>query len=190
MVTTFRQHDSIILYPDARPGDLAHEVAHADFDKKFGKGSCLSCTEAEIKKWGVNEGLAEIVALRVTPGRGVSQPSADNVADILAGDNCLNKLGTANGASGCAHDLGFLVVKAYKKLAAEMGEDYAFDVYMAARLRLKNSAVTPASLHRNVADILEEQAPYAVTVIGLPVISDPFDLPNWEEWLDVYSIVC
>ncbi|MCY3621231.1 MAG: hypothetical protein OXH68_05900 [Gammaproteobacteria bacterium] len=112
------------------------------------------------------------------------------MADILGGKNCLNKLGTANGASGCAHDLGFLVVKAYKKLAAEMGEDYAFDVYMAARLRLKNSAVTPASLHRNVADILEEQAPHLVTAIGLPVISDPFDLPNWEEWLDVYSIVC
>ena len=185
-----RQHDSIILYPDARPGDLAHEVAHADFDKNVGKGSCLPCTEAEIKKWGVNEGLAEIVALHVTPGRRVSEPSADNVADILAGDNCLNKLGTANGASGCAHDLGFLVVKAYKKLAAEMGEDFAFDVYMAARLRLKNSAVTPASLQRNVADILEEQAPYLINFIGLPAVSDPFDLPNWEEWLDVYSIVC
>ena len=184
-----RQHDSIILYPGARPGDLAHEVGHADFDKNVGVGSCLPCREAEIKKWGVNEGLAEILALRVTPGRRVSEPSADNVADILAGDNCRNNLGTANGASGCAHDLGFLVVKAYKKVAAEIGEDAAFDLYMEARLRLKNSAVTPASLHRNVADILEWQL-HALVAIQLPAISDPFELPSWEEWWEMYWIFC
>ena len=182
------EHDSIILYPGARPGDLAHEVAHADFDKNVGVGSCnLPCSEAGIKKWGVNEGLAEIVAYHVTPGRLFSEPSADNVADVLAGNNCLNKLGTAAGASGCAHDLGHLVLKAYRKAVAEIGADGAFDVYMKARLRL--STVTPATLHQKVGDILEEQAPSRIP-IPLPDIRDPFNLLLWEAWLVIFEVFC
>ena len=38
-------------------------------------------------------------------------PSADTVADILAGSRC-SSLGTSSGAADCAHDLGNLVFKA------------------------------------------------------------------------------
>ncbi|MYD97134.1 MAG: hypothetical protein F4X98_07080 [Gammaproteobacteria bacterium] len=81
------------------------------------------------------------------------------------------------------------MVKAYKKVVAEMGEAAAFDLYMEARLRLENSAVTPASLHKNVADILEWELPYLVP-IQLPAISDPFELPSWEAWWEIFWIFC
>ena len=79
------EDEAIILYPNKRTATLPHEVAHVYVDKHIGTATCSSpCTETEIKKWGVEEGFAMIVAHRATGG-GYSSPSSESVVDIIAG---------------------------------------------------------------------------------------------------------
>lgn len=175
------EDDAVVLYPAAAmwPGVLAHEVAHAYFAKNVGSGTCsLPCDEAEIKRWGVNEGFAKIVAHHVE-GAGAAEPSANEVADILQGSNCTD-LATAGGAANCAHDLGNLVFKAYKKILDDPAVTAdAFDVYLEALGRL-NGNITPAALHKQVREVLLERMPVLViTILPQPPDPDPFAFVDW-----------
>ena len=173
------------MYPSAGPGTTAHEVAHADFYKHHGLGSCrLPCSESAIKKWGVNEGFAKITAHRAAGDSGAWPPTDDNVAAILNGTTCRGQLGTATGASGCAHDLGNLVFEAYEGVVSYVGAVDAYKVYRDALRRLKGLVVTPASLHEKVGQILEER--YPRLNIPLPNTPDPFDLPIWDAWWQIF----
>ena len=163
------------------PGVIAHEMGHAYFAKNVNSvGTChLPCSEAGIKRWGVNEGLAKIVAHDVK-GVSASAPTADKVDDILAGSNCKNKLGTATGAAGCAHDIGNLVFKTYKELLNDPAiTTDVFDAYLEALDRL-GGTITPAALHRQVRIVLLERIPpVVVTILPQPPDPDPFAFRDW-----------
>lgn len=115
-------------------------------------------------------------------------PSADNVADILEGSNC-----TIPG-SRCAHDLGNLVFDAYEEVGdvVEMlGEnESAFGVYKTALLDLVGEAVTPASLHDEVGDILIELAKRSGRDELVPVLPDLPDSFNLTIWRMFVSVLC
>ena len=149
------------------------------FAKHVGKGCVLPCDEAEIKRWGVNEGFAKILAHHLTASEPRS-PSADNVTDIIAGTGC-SSLGTSTGAAGCAHDLGNLVFKAYEKIVEGQGADYAYEVYLEALGRLKGGEVTPATLHKEVREVMvERHAPAPLMLMSpMPLDPDPFALLDW-----------
>ena len=172
--------DAVVVYPPAGPSTIPHETAHAWFEEKvYSPGTCaLPCSHAEIKRWGVNEGFAKIIGYQVTgSGHGVS-PSADNTEDILAGNKC-SDLATAAGAASCAHDLGNLVFKAYKKTVDSYGKDEATDVYKTALVRLAGQTITLASLHRTVRQVLVEREPTVWVIYPPPPDPDPFWLFDW-----------
>lgn len=185
------RHNAIVLYPSAAitPSVLPHETGHVYFEKHIGKGSCsLPCDAAGIKRWGVNEGFAKIVAHR-HGGPAPRAPSAGNAADIVAGCS----LGTANGAAACAHDLGNLVFDAYEEVVDQEGKSIAFNFYRQALLNLASKTVTPATLHEEVRDLLVAKARREGMVIEegvLPDVPDPFVLSIWQALLWVYSIQC
>ncbi len=162
---------SVVLYPNAPPGATPHEVAHVYVDKYHG-----TATASAIKEWGVNEGFAKITAHRVTGSSGAWPPSADNVADILNGNNC----GTHN--STCAHDIGNLVFEAYEIVVGDLGASAAFKVYRDALLRL--GVLTPATLHEKVGEVLEERYPRLNIPIG--DTPDPFDRLIWDAWWQIF----
>ncbi|MCY3624214.1 MAG: hypothetical protein OXH68_21210 [Gammaproteobacteria bacterium] len=164
---------SVVLYPNRAASTLPHEVAHVYVGKHIG-----TQTASGIKSWGAEEGFAKITAHRVTGDSGAGPPSADNVTDILNGTNC-----TTHGST-CAHDIGNLVVDAYEDVAWHVGEVDAYKVYRDALRRLTGLVMTPASLHEKVGQILEER--YPRLNIHLPNIPDPFDLPIWDAWWQIF----
>ena len=175
------ENRAVVLYPAAAisRGVRPHETGHAYFAKNVGKGTCsLPCKPAGIKRWGVNEGFAKIVAHHMD-GVEAPAPSADEVADILQGSNCTD-LATAGGAAKCAHDLGNLVFKAYKKILDDPAVTAdAFDVYLEALGRL-NGNITPAALHEQVREALLARMPVVViTILPQPPDPDPFAFVDW-----------
>ena len=179
--------EAIVLYPSAGPTTVPHEMAHVFVRKHHGVGcQAVPCNDAEIKEWGVDEGFAMIVATHVATG-GYGSPSAESVADILAGSVC-----TARDAS-CAHDLGRLVVAAYKGVVDEEGKSIAFDIYRDAVVELANQALTPAALHERVSDLLVAKARRDGMIIEegvLPDVPDPFVLSFWKVLLRIYAAQC
>ena len=170
---------SIVLFINRHSSVTAHEMAHAYFGKHFGTSCYLPCDEAEIKMVGVDEGFAKIVAHRVTGFVEPTPPTADTVADILAGSNC-SSLDTSASAGKCSHDLGNLVFKAYKTIADDRGADYAYEVYLEAMNLLKGTTINLASLHRTVLDVMlrRDALPPPPSTILVPG-PHPFALLDW-----------
>ena len=76
------------------------------------------------------------------------------------------------------------MVDAYEDVAWHVGEVDAYKVYRDALRRLTGLVMTPASLHEKVGQILEER--YPRLNIHLPNIPDPFDLPIWDAWWQIF----
>ena len=179
---------AIVLYPNRGTSTVPHEVAHAYINKHIGTQSCTTCNAAGIKSWGVEEGFAKIVAHRET-GAWHPSPSSENVTNIISGCS----LGTPNGNSKCAHDVGNLVFDAYEEVVDQVGKSIAFDIYQQALLNLANKTITPATLHEEVRDLLVAKARRDGMIIEegvLPDVPDPFVLSIWQALLWVYSIQC
>ena len=180
------EHDTLVLYPSANEGTIPQETTHIWFEKNFGfPCPTLPCSKAEIKKYGVDEGFAKIVAHRVAGVAPADAPSADNVKDILAGTFC-SALGNATRAAGCAHDLGNLVFEAYERVASDLGADVAFDVYRKAMRKLKGGVVSPATLHKRVREMLADR--YRREMEDPPLDPDPFALDDWFRVLVEWGI--
>ena len=200
-------HRSVMLYPPSphvdaasvpsRASVLAHEGGHDYFRKNimiFMERCTLECTTEELKRKGVNEGFAKITEHHVTGEEPkVSSPSADNVADILAGDICSDDDGNVVDSHACRHDLGALVYEAYKNLV-DAGVDYAYEVYRDAIPALNGEFVTPARLHEivgeNIKRMLDQRGVLPRPgVVDTPPTDSTFTLEAWLRWLWAWRIL-